>query len=286
MEIMRVFLVAIVFSTLDSGTTAFVHQRRHGGPLQQTKKKSLRPRSKATTALFGKRMKYKAPSRLVTQTEYIQIQENGEDAWKTMDVVDLLNQGGVGVVPTDTGYGFVTPLNSKAGIERMLRIKGLHQCKKPMSLLCGDMSTINNYCNGVSKNIFKILKKNLPGAYTFILPAKSTLPNGIIFDSKGDKHSWKRETLGVRMPNDPVLRYLQDELLDSTPLLVSSLPVNEEEENQLLNCGIDDAASWCNDVDFIVDAGRRPSDGSTVFDMTENEPQLLREGLGELQLLM
>jgi len=242
--------------------------------------------SASCVTLFGKRMKFQPPSRLVSKTVYIQVQEDGDDAWKTMDVLELLQRGGVGVVPTDTGYGFVTPLDSKTGLERLLRIKGLHQCKKPMSLLCSDLSTINTYCYGISKHLFKILKKNLPGSYTFILPAKATLPNGILFDSKGYKHSWKRQTLGVRIPDDPVLRYLQDDLLENMPLLVSSLPLDEDEGKQLLNCGVDEDASWCKEVDFIIDAGERPFDGSTVFDITTDEPELVREGLGQVELLI
>eukprot|EP00546_Thalassionema_frauenfeldii_P015163 CAMPEP_0178917904 /NCGR_PEP_ID=MMETSP0786-20121207/13523_1 /TAXON_ID=186022 /ORGANISM="Thalassionema frauenfeldii, Strain CCMP 1798" /LENGTH=262 /DNA_ID=CAMNT_0020591541 /DNA_START=59 /DNA_END=847 /DNA_ORIENTATION=+ len=261
------------------------------GFLEQTVKTPLKeryfPTSKSyTTNLFGKRMKFDPPSRLVSNTIYIKVQENGDDAWRTMDAVEILQRGGVGIVPTDTGYGFVTPIDSKTGLERLLRIKGLHQCKKPMSLLCSDLSTINTYCYGISKHLFRILKKNLPGSYTFILPAKTTLPNGIIFDSKGYKHSWKRQTLGVRIPNDPVLRYLQDDLLEKTPLLVSSLPLDEDEGKQLLNCSVDEDASWCKEVDFIIDGGHRPYDGSTVFDMTTNEPELLREGIGKVELSM
>lgn len=231
-------------------------------------------------------MKFRMPSKVSEQTEFIQVASDGQDAWRTMDIVDILNRGGIGVLPTETGYGFVCSLNSKDGLERMLRIKGLHECKKPMSLLCSDLSTIDKYCFGINRGIFKILKKNLPGPYTFILPAKNSLPKGIIFDSKGNKHSWKRQTLGVRIPTDPVLRYLQDELLDKTPLLISSLPIDEEKGRQILDCKVDPSDTWCNDVDFVVDAGNRPHDGATIFDMTTREPELVREGLGEIELVL
>ena len=270
----------------------------------------------STTQLFGKRMKYATPGKVVSSTQYIQVEKDGSDAWKTMDIVEILQDlGGVGVLPTDTGYCFVTSLDSKLGIERLLRIKGLHQCKKSMSLLCSNIQSIDEYCFGIDKLNFKILKKNLPGPYTFILQAKTTLPKQIIFDHKGKKHSWKRQTLGVRMPDDPVLRYLQDELLLGMPLLVSSLPTMKEkftndddydyddsddyddddedddedwekQRQQLIECSVDPGASWCNDVDFIVDAGSRPYDGSTIYDLTSKSagPILLREGLGKLEL--
>lgn len=238
------------------------------------------------TALLGSRMKFRPPTKVSEKTEFIQVEADGQDVWKTMDIVDILQRGGLGVLPTETGYGFVCSLDSKDGLERMLRIKGQHQCKKPMSLLCSDLSTIDKYCFGIDRGIFKILKKNLPGPYTFILPAKNALPKAFFFNSKDTKHSLKRQTLGVRIPSDPVIRYVQDELLGGVPLLISSLPVDEEEESQLLDYRLDPDSSWSNDVDFVVDAGVRPYEGSTIYDMTNREPELVREGLGNVELLV
>ena len=117
----------------------------------------------------------------------------------------------------------------------------------------------------------------------------------MIFDSKGSKHSWKRDTIGVRMPSDPILRYFQDELYNGVPLLVSSLPHDDDDDDgddeehstntfQLITLHPD--AAWWDSVDFVVDAGARPNDGSTVVDLTspDGEPELLRQGLGALVL--
>eukprot|EP00566_Odontella_aurita_P019869 CAMPEP_0113538904 /NCGR_PEP_ID=MMETSP0015_2-20120614/7625_1 /TAXON_ID=2838 /ORGANISM="Odontella" /LENGTH=300 /DNA_ID=CAMNT_0000438531 /DNA_START=406 /DNA_END=1304 /DNA_ORIENTATION=- /assembly_acc=CAM_ASM_000160 len=220
------------------------------------------------------------PGRIVPAVEYVECQPDGADAWRCLDVSQLLLRGGCGVVPTETGYGLVSLLDSREGLERILRIKGQERCKKPLSLLCSDLSTIDAYCYGINRGVFKTLKKNLPGPYTFILPASTALPKSIFVDAKGSRHAWARKTLGVRMSSDPVLRYVQDELLDGAPLLVSSLPREEENEDDdeddiyassVLSCGISDAmdgASWCQEVDFIVDAGERPFDGSTIFDLT------------------
>jgi tRNA threonylcarbamoyl adenosine modification protein (Sua5/YciO/YrdC/YwlC family) len=266
----------------------------HGVAFQQSLQRcsSSKSSSNSSSRLWGNRMKFQPPPRVVSQTEYIEI-SRPEDAWKTMDVVEILQQrGGLGVLPTDTGYGFVTPLESKEGLERLLRLKGLQSCKKPLSLLCSDLRTIDEYCFGIDKLVFKLLKKNLPGAYTFVLPAKTTLPKGIIVNDKGQKkHSWKRHTLGVRIPQDPILRYLQDELLDGMPLLISSLPTDDDDEDgkkqtkTMMNCLLDKEASWFDEVDFVVDAGPRPMDGSTIYDLTiRGEPTLVREGLGDLEL--
>ena len=233
-----------------------------------------------------------SPDRLVAESEYVKVQEDGSDAWRCADITDLLRRGGVGVLPTDTGYGFVTPIDSKAGLERILKIKGYEGCKKPLSLLVPDLATIDTYCLGINKSTFKLLKKNLPGPYTFILPASSNLPKMMFLDSKGKKHSWDRKSLGVRIPEDQVLHYVQEEL-GGTPLLVSSLPNPDEDDEyeggpegpaQLNQCQVDVGSSWCSNVDFIVDAGERPVDGSTIYDLC-GEPTLVRQGLGAWDLI-
>jgi tRNA threonylcarbamoyl adenosine modification protein (Sua5/YciO/YrdC/YwlC family) len=239
-------------------------------------------------------MKNQQPQRVVSQTEIIHVEADGSDAWKTMDLVDILNRGGVGVLPTDTSYAFVTPLDSRSGLERLFRIREFQttQSTTPLSILCSDLSTIDEFCLVTHKRTFKTLKSYLPGPYTFLLPSKTT-NRGMLFDARGQKHAWKRQTLGVRIPDDPILRYLQDELLDGMPLVVSSLPFGDENDTDDDDNGMDRMdtsvlepdASWSNLVDFIVHAGPRPHDGSTVYDMTLREPELLREGLGDLELM-
>lgn len=236
----------------------------------------------SSTTLFGK---LRRPARKLTrEAEYVQILSDGSDAWRCMDIASILREGGVGVLPTESGYGIVTPLDSRSGLERLLRMKGAERSKKPLSLLCADLPTVDKYCYGINRAVFKILKKNLPGPYTFILPASTALPKMLILDAKGGRHSWARKSLGVRIPSDPVLRYVQDELLEGAPLLVSSLPNDEDDVNPFAVCSLDAGASWCRDVDFMVDAGERPLDGSTIFDLTGAEPILVREGLGDLEL--
>eukprot|EP00980_Cylindrotheca_fusiformis_P025321 scaffold13478_cov132-Cylindrotheca_fusiformis.AAC.14 len=238
------------------------------------------------TSLFGSRMKFRAPPKVTEQTELIEVEADGQDAWRTMDIVDILQRGGLGVLPTESGYGFVCLLESKNGLDRLLRIKDQHQCKQPLSLLCNDLSTIDKYCFGIDRSIFKILKKNLPGPYAFILLAKNVVPKSIIFDSRGTTKSLKRQTLAVRISTDPVIRYVQDELLGGVPLVISSLPVDEEDEVELLDYRLDPDSFWWNEVDFIVDAGARSQEGSTIYDMTNREPKLVGESLGDAALLV
>jgi len=284
----------------------------------------------SSTSLFGKRMKFQPPPRQVTETEYIQVQSDGEDAWKTMDVVDILDRGGLGVIPTSTGYGFITPLSSKPGLERlMLLIQQQQQqqqqqqstsSKQPqipstpssssaqeappvIHLLCASLASIDEHCFVMDKLAFKILKKNLPGSFTFILLAKKSttlLPKEILYR--------KHQTVHVRMPKDPVLRYLQDELLNGIPLLF--LPIDaivaggdddsctsgEDNDASTSTIGtdvyeiytVDPSDFWYDQVDFVVNAGPRPKyDISTIYDSTQRgEAVLVSEGRGELELVL
>mmetsp|Transcript_20105 Transcript_20105/g.49353 ORF Transcript_20105/g.49353 Transcript_20105/m.49353 type:complete len:273 (+) Transcript_20105:1243-2061(+) len=261
----------LLSAILVSPVFAFQSIRRYHGRINET-------------GLYA-RMKNKAPSRIADQTEYVEIDANGDDAWRTMDAASLLGRGGLGIIPTEMGYGFVCPLMSKTGLERMLRIKETNNCKRPMTLLCSDLATIDEYCFGIDRGVFKTLKKNLPGSYRFILPGKSTLPKGIIFESKGGKSSFARQTIGVGIPTDPILRYVQDELLDKAPLLMSPLPIDDDMESDPYQLYLGPDASWFNDLDFVVNAGERPGEASTDFDLSNGAPTLVKEGLGELELV-
>ena len=214
--------------------------------------------------------------KIVGNTEYIKLLEDGSDAWRCQKVVQILKSGGLGVLPTDTSYCFATSITSKDGLERLLTIKGLQSCKKPLSMVVHDLSTIDRFSYGIDRQVFKILKKNLPGPYTFILPASSSLPKMMFLNGKGSKKNWKRETLGVRMPDDPVLQFLLEQL--DEPLLVSSVPTGGDDHQ------LDPHSKWWNAVDFIVHSGMRPQDGSTIFDLTGIEPILIREGIGAIEL--
>jgi tRNA threonylcarbamoyl adenosine modification protein (Sua5/YciO/YrdC/YwlC family) len=205
------------------------------------------PCQQPSTSLFAKRKGNKPLPKVVSQLEYIRVNQDGhDDLWKTMDIVEILNQGGVGILPTDTGYGLVTTVDSKAGLERILQI---HKTAD-LELLCADQSTIGTFCYNINKRAFTTLKKNLPGPFTFVLLASTALPR-IMFN---------RQKVGVRMPNDPVLRYFQGELFQGKPLIISSsfpLNFNEYDEEmsdheQVLQCGLNPDSGWCRDIDFVV----------------------------------
>jgi len=287
-----------------SPTANLAAARRHcnneNPPQQQRNRQTIR--TTATQLGMGKRMKFQAPSRMVAQTEYIRL-ETDDEAWKLMDIVDILQGGGVGVIPTDTGYALITPLleGNKRGLERLEytsrqfqqeQANGESSSKKSddgtICLACSDLKTIGEYCYNIDKNAFKILKQNLPGPFSFILLGSRTLlPKSIL---EGNKQVM---TVQVRVPDDPILRYLQDELLDGMPLLMSDLRFHvhdgssnfdDKEAAALVKCYVDQTESWCHQVDFIVDAGGRSQVPSTLYDLTRRgEPVLVTTaGVGEL----
>ena len=202
--------------------------------------------------------------------------------WRAQDAIESLKAGGCGVIPTDTSYSFVTPLSSKAGTKRILELKGAGSEKKPLSLLCRSFGDIELYTQGMTREGFKMLKAHLPGAFTFIMPASKHLPKGIYKDGS---RAWKRDSVGVRIPDDPVCAAVRAEL--DEPLLCSSLPATEDGDQLLcsfLPLDSKESASWCDRVDFVLDAGERPSDGSSVYDLTgeEGDVVLVRQGLGRM----
>ena len=143
--------------------------------------------------------------------------------------------------------------------------------------MCRDLAAIDQYTRYQSRTIFKVLKKALPGPYTFVLPASEHLPRVLL---KNGKRQWKRNTVGVRVPADAVCAAILD-ALDGEPLFCSSVPVSEDGDQLVCHGPLDVEGSWCSLVDFVVDAGPRPIEGSTIYDLAADDgPVLVRERLG------
>jgi tRNA threonylcarbamoyl adenosine modification protein (Sua5/YciO/YrdC/YwlC family) len=237
--------------------------------------------------------KRKAPGGGKAEVAYTVLEEDGSDVWRADDAVAAIRSGGVGVIPTDTGYSFITAVSSKEGVSRILKLKGVSNGRKPLSLLCRDLATIQEYALGIDKTKYKMLRSYLPGPYTFILRASPALPKMVYHDGK---RQWKRSEIGVRVPDDTVCAHLLEQLEE--PLLCSTVPLGytTDAEDDLrdevdvypeaqvaLFCDVAAIGdTWCKEVDFVIDAGPRPSDGSTICDMREEEPVLLRQGIGPL----
>ncbi len=187
---------------------------------------------------------------------------------KSLDqVVDVLVRGGVVIYPTDSVYAFGCSLHAPKAIDEMRRIKG--KVAEEFSVLFESLSQVAEYCRVDNEN-FKWLKRNLPGPFVFLLPVSSRMP---------DKALSKRKTIGVRIPDNAIARALVERL--GCPMLTTSveIPVDEEEyavDPELLE------ERFGKEVALIVDGGYGSTALTTVVDMTDFEPEIIREGLGEL----
>lgn len=184
--------------------------------------------------------------------------------------VEILQNDGVIIYPTDTVYGLGCSIYSKKAVDRIARIKNMDP-KKPMTLICSSESQLQSYTQGISTPIFKILRRQLPGPYTFIFNASKELPKML---------STKRKTVGVRWPNHNIATSLVDTL--QAPILSISLRNNEDElydDPTLLH------EEYGKQVDLVIDGGTIFSAHSTIIDCTGDQPELIRRGKGDHEWL-
>ena len=185
-------------------------------------------------------------------------------------LVSSLHDGAVMIVPTDTQYALACHALKERAIERICRLKGLDPRKHHLSVVCYDMSSISEYAK-VDNATFKLMKCNLPGPFTFILPGTTRLPK--IFSG--------RREVGIRMPDCPMLRELLAEL--QAPLMIASLPLEEGEEEEYLTEPELIHEKWADRVDLVIDGGTGGTEGSTVINCTQGAAEIIRQGVGWLE---
>lgn len=184
-------------------------------------------------------------------------------------VAEIVRNGGLVIYPTDTVYAIGCDIFHPRAIEKVCKFKGIDPKKANLSLICYDLSNISEYAK-VDNNTFKLLKRNLPGAFTFILNGSSKLPK-LLKD---------RKTIGIRVPDNDIIRNLVQEL--GHPIITTSLKdLNEITEYETDPELIDE--KYGKTVDVIIDGGFGGVMASTVIDCTEEDPILVREGAGELK---
>lgn len=183
------------------------------------------------------------------------------------DIVSVLRDGGIIVYPTDTVYAIGCDALNNQAIERICSLKAMKSAKTNLSIICSDISEVSQYAKFDNLQ-FRLMKNNLPGPFTFILPAMSKLPKAF----KG------RRTVGIRIPENKIATAIEQEL--GHPILTTSVPAQDDDyrcEPELI------AESLGNFVDIVVDSGRCGLVPSTVIDCTSGEPEIIRQGKGELQ---
>ena len=186
-------------------------------------------------------------------------------------IADLLQEGGLLIYPTDTTYAIGCHALKERAVERICRIKGIDPGKNRLAIICYDLSNISEYAK-VDNNTFKLMKRNLPGAFTFILSTGSRLPK--IFRN--------RKEVGIRVPDNPIIREIC-RMLDA-PILTTTLPHDEEEDIEYVTDPELIDEKFGRQVDLIIDGGIGGYEGSTVVDCTGDEPEIVRQGKGELIL--
>ena len=242
-------------------------------------------RSRMPVPSFARTVKMKkgggTKSKTATRIPYIEIEDPACEGWKLDPVVEILREGGLGVIPTDTCYMFVTPVDSREGVQRIYTIKEVESYKKkPLTLLCKDISQISQYTTAINfKSTFKMLKALLPGSYTFIFTATNDVPRMVMDHKNRSKKTWKRSEIGVRVPAEATCLEIIQQL--GKPLLCTGVPRNEEPGSSA--AGARD--NYGSVIDFVVDAGVKEDIFSTVVDWTSDEPKVLREGAGSLEML-
>jgi tRNA threonylcarbamoyl adenosine modification protein (Sua5/YciO/YrdC/YwlC family) len=182
-------------------------------------------------------------------------------------VVDCLRNGGVIIYPTDTIYGLGCDINHPKAVERICRIKNIEPKKAQLSFICRDLSHLSDYTKSIDTPLYRVLKNNLPGPFTFILPASKQVPK--ILKSK-------KETIGLRVPDNIICMSIL-EMLDN-PILSASLPgetVEEYTDPEIIE------EVFGKMVDYVIDGGQGGVIPSTVVDCTLDEWTITRQGLGE-----
>ena len=184
-------------------------------------------------------------------------------------IVDLLQEGGLLIYPTDTTYAIGCHALKERAVERICRIKGIDPGKNRLAIICYDLSSISEYAK-FDNNTFKLMKRNLPGAFTFILNGTVRLPK--IFRN--------RKEVGIRMPDHPIIQELA-RLLDA-PIMTATLPHNENEDIEYCTDPELIDEKFGNIVDLVIDGGIGGIEGSTVVDCTGGEAEIVRQGKGWL----
>jgi tRNA threonylcarbamoyl adenosine modification protein (Sua5/YciO/YrdC/YwlC family) len=204
--------------------------------------------------------------------ELIKIYETNPNEKEIERVVKVLRKGGVIIYPTDTVYGLGCDITNSKAMEIVAKLKGIKLSKANLSFICFDLSNLSDYVRQIDTPTYKILKRALPGPYTFVLPGNNNLP----------KSFKNKKTVGIRIPDNNIIRELVKEL--GNPIVSTSI----YDEDDLLEYTTDPELifeKWGNLVDVVVDGGFGDNSPSTIIDLSEEEVVVLREGKGSLDIL-
>lgn len=202
--------------------------------------------------------------------EFIKLYEENPQRTKIEHVVDVLKKGGIVIYPTDTIYGIGCDLFNRKAIERVRRVKGIKPKKFNLSFICNDISQVAEYVRRIDNQAFKVMKKSLPGPFTFIFEASSKVPKILEANKK---------TVGVRIPANNIPRDIVKVL--GNPIVTSSI----KDEDEVIEYTTDPELIYDelkNDIDLFIDGGYGGNIPSTVVDFSQGGFEVIREGLGDI----
>jgi tRNA threonylcarbamoyl adenosine modification protein (Sua5/YciO/YrdC/YwlC family) len=206
--------------------------------------------------------------------ELIKLFEQNPEQKKILRIVEILKKDGIIIYPTDTVYGLGCDIFNQKAIDRLCRLKGINPKKIHLSFICYDLSDIAKYARNISTPVFKLMKKALPGPYTFVLKSGSNVPK--IFQSN-------KKTVGIRVPDNNIPRQIVKEL--GNPIITTSI----KDDDSLVEYTTDPELiyeKFRDAVDAVVDGGYGDNTPSTVVDCSQDTFEIIREGKGDLNQFM
>lgn len=204
--------------------------------------------------------------------EFVKIYDKNPSEKVLERVVDVLKQGGLIIYPTDTVYGIGCDITNLKAMERVAKIKGVKLNKANFSFICYDLSNLSDFVRQIDTPTYKILKRALPGPFTFVLPGNNNLP----------KAFKKKKTVGIRIPDNSIIRELVRLL--GNPIVSTSI----YDEDDLLEYTTDPELiyeKWGGTVDLVIDGGYGGNIPSTIIDLSAGDMLVVREGKGDVDLL-
>lgn len=203
--------------------------------------------------------------------DFIKIYEENPNSKEIEKVVNILKKGGVIIYPTDTVYGLGCDITNIKALERVAKIKGVKLEKANFSFICHDLSNLSDYVKQIDNSTFKLLKRALPGPYTFVLPSAKSLPNPFK----------RKKTVGIRVPDNNIALEIVKKL--GRPIISTSI----RDEDEIIEYTTDPELikeKWNNLVDLVIDGGYGDNEASTIIDVSDGDVVILREGKGSLDI--